>query len=85
MSCEELAIFSANFAYMAHFWGMNDKVKAIFSSQSFLQNTNKRIRLYYYDTSGRLAFVRFLEEMEDTKNIPKLIDLPGVILGLAYQ
>ena len=23
--------------------------------------------LYYYDTSGRLVFVRFLEEIEDTK------------------
>ena len=24
---------------------------------------NERIRLYYYDTSGRLVFIRFLEEM----------------------
>ena len=33
----------------------------------FLQKTNERIRLYYYDTSGRLVFVRFLEGIEDTK------------------
>ena len=31
------------------------------------QKINKWIRLYYYDTSGRLVFVRFLEEIEDTK------------------
>ena len=29
---------------------------------------SERIRLYYYDTSGRLVFVRFLEEIEDSKN-----------------
>ena len=29
---------------------------------------NKGIQLYYYDTSNRLVFVRFLEEIEDTKN-----------------
>ena len=29
------------------------------------KKTNERIRLYYYDTSGRLVFVRFLEEIED--------------------
>ena len=28
---------------------------------------NERIPLYYYETSGRLVFVRFLEEIEDTK------------------
>ena len=28
---------------------------------------NEKIRLYFYDTSGRLVFVRFLEEFEDTK------------------
>ena len=28
---------------------------------------NERILLYYYETSGRLVFVRFLEEIEDTK------------------
>ena len=38
----------------------------IFSSQRFLQKTNKQILLYYYETSGRLVFVRFLEEIEDT-------------------
>ena len=39
----------------------------IFSSRRFLQKTNKRILLYYYETSGRLVFVCFLEEIEDTK------------------
>ena len=29
--------------------------------------TNERIQLYYYDTSGWLALVLFLEEIEDTK------------------
>ena len=33
----------------------------------FLQKTNEGIRLYYYDTSSRLVYVRFLEETEDTK------------------
>ena len=33
----------------------------------FLQKTNERIRLYYYDTSSRLVFVRFLEEIDDPK------------------
>ena len=33
----------------------------------FSQKTNEKIRLYYYDTSGRLVFVRFLEEIEDTQ------------------
>ena len=37
-----------------------------FLSGRFLQKTNKRILLYYYETSGRLVFVRFLEEIEDT-------------------
>ena len=43
------------------------EVETIFSSLHFLQKTNKRILLYYYETSGRLDFVRFLEEIEDTK------------------
>ena len=37
---------------------------------------NEQIRLYYYDASGQLVFVHFLEEFEDTKkNIFKLTDL----------
>ena len=28
---------------------------------------NEQILLYYYETSGRLVLVRFLEEIEDTK------------------
>ena len=31
------------------------------------KKTNEGIRLYYYDTPCRLVFVRFLEEIEDTK------------------
>ena len=38
-----------------------------FFKPTFLPKTNKQIRLYYYDTSGRLVFVCFLEEIEDTK------------------
>ena len=35
----------------------------------FLQKTNEQIPLmYYYDNSGRLVFVRFLEEIDDPKN-----------------
>jgi hypothetical protein len=32
----------------------------------FFQKTNEKIRLNFYDTSGRLVFVRFLEGFEDT-------------------
>ena len=38
-----------------------------FSNRHFLQKTNEQILLYYYETSGQLGFVRFLEEIEDTK------------------
>ena len=41
--------------------------KWIFGVIDFLQKTNEWIRLYYYDTSGRLVFVRFLEEINDPK------------------
>ena len=48
----------------------------VFGVFDFLQKTNERIRLYYYDTSSRLVFVLFLEEIEDTKKtISKLSDL----------
>ena len=39
----------------------------IFSSQRFLQKKSKRILLYNYETSGRLVFFLFLEEIEGTK------------------
>ena len=39
----------------------------VFGVSDFLQKMNERIRLYYYDTSSRLVFVRFLEEIDDTK------------------
>ena len=52
------------------------KSKGLFSSGRFFQKTNKGIRLYYYDTSGRLVFVRFQEEIEDRhKKNSKLTDL----------
>ena len=38
----------------------------VFGVIDFLKKT-KQIQLYYYDTSGRLVFVHFLEEIEDTK------------------
>ena len=31
----------------------------------FLQKMNEQIQIYYYDTSGWLVFVRFLEEIDD--------------------
>ena len=40
----------------------------IFLGRRFLQKTNEPILLYYYETSGGLVFVPFLEEIEDTKN-----------------
>ena len=54
-----------------------DNVEMIFSSQYFFQKTNERILFYYYETSGQLVFVCFLEEIEDsnTSDIPKLTDL----------
>ena len=41
----------------------SDKVKMIFSSWRVFQIVNEGIRLYYYDTSGWLIFVRFWEEL----------------------
>ena len=41
--------------------------KLFFGVIDILQKTNERIRLYYYDTSGRLVFIRFLEEIDDPK------------------
>ena len=35
--------------------------------QFFQKKTNEWIWLYYYDTSGLLVFVHFLEEIEDSK------------------
>ena len=39
----------------------------IFSSRWFFQKINQWIQLYNYDTSCWLVFIRFLEEIEDTK------------------
>ena len=41
----------------------------IFSSRQFFQISNARIRLYYNDTSGRIVFVRFLEELKTTNRL----------------
>ena len=41
--------------------------KGLFAILEFYQKTNEIIRLYYYDTSGRLAFVHLLGEIEGTK------------------
>ena len=46
----------------------SDKVETIFLRRHFPQKLNKRILLYYYETLDLLVFVRFLEEIEDTKN-----------------
>ena len=37
----------------------------VFLGLDFLQKTNEGILFYYYDTSGRLVFVRLLEEIND--------------------
>ena len=61
------------------FFGVDLKVKQSrndFLSRRFFQKTNEGILLYYYETSFRLVFVHFLEEIEDTKkDISKLTDL----------
>ena len=45
----------------------------IFFKPTIPPKMNEQIWLYYYDTSGRLVFVRFWEEIKDTKkNISKL-------------
>ena len=47
-----------------------------FSSRRFFHKTNERIRLYYYDISGRLVFVRFFgRNWRHQKDISKLTDL----------
>ena len=43
--------------------------KGLFGILNSSKKTNKKIRLCYYDTSGRLVFIRFLGEIEDTKKI----------------
>ena len=41
--------------------------KGLFGILNYSKKTNEQIQLNYYDTSGRIVFVRFLEEFEDTK------------------
>ena len=41
--------------------------RTIFTSRRFLKKTNEQILFYYYETSGWLAFARFLEEIKGTK------------------
>jgi hypothetical protein len=42
-------------------------LKLFFQADISSKKTNKRIRINCYDTSGRLVFVHFLEEIEDTE------------------
>ena len=50
--------------------------KRFFGVINFLQKTNEWIQLYYYDTLGRLVFVRFFgRNQRHQKNISKLNDL----------
>ena len=47
----------------------------VFGVIDFLQKTNEGIRLYYYNTSSRLVFVRFLEESTFSKLFSLFIQL----------
>ena len=38
-----------------------------FLVSSILPKNERKIQLFYYDTSGRLVFVRVLGEIDDTK------------------
>ena len=56
-----------------NFFGMVDLIKVrqsrnVFSSWHFFQKTNERIQFYFYDTSGWLVFVCFLEELKTPKS-----------------
>ena len=62
----------------------------VFEVIDFLQTANKRIWLYYYDTSGQLVFVRFLEEIDDTKkpfrnNWPLRAYCPNIYLWMCCK
>ena len=41
------------------------KAAKTFWNRKLFQKMNKLILFYYYETSGRLVFLRFLEEIED--------------------
>ena len=43
--------------------------KCLFGIFNSPKKRTKTIRLYYYDTSGRLVFVHFLEEIEYSKKV----------------
>ena len=45
------------------------KSKWFFQDNISSKKRKERTRLYYYDTSGQLVFIRLLEEIEDTKKI----------------
>ena len=59
------------FLLLSHYFLLDVKrsvnFKRTFWYPQLFQKTNEKIQLNYYDTSGRLVFVRFLEEFEDTK------------------
>ena len=50
----------------------------------FFQKTNKTIMLHYYDTSGRIVFVRFLEELKTPKRHFE-INWPLVEFSIEYS
>ena len=57
-----------DFLLICWFLGKGQLISKWFLGSSiFLQKMNEQIRLYYYDTSSRLVFVRFLEEIDDPK------------------
>ena len=58
----EIGSFLANYISLKVRQSQND-----FFKSTFLPKNNEQIQLYYCDTSGWLVFVRFLEEIEDTK------------------
>ena len=43
------------------------KLKRFFQADISIKKRKKQILFCFYETSGRLVFVRFLEEIEDTK------------------
>ena len=54
--------------------------KGIFGILNSSKKTNENIQLYYYDTSGRLVFIRFFgRNWRHQKDISKLTNFSSVI------
>ena len=68
---KRIKILTKLWALWAYFFLDNSKgqliSKCLFDVSNFSQKMNEKIRLYCYDTSGRLVFVRILGEIKDTK------------------